>query len=262
MILRIVGSSPSMPRPGGACSCYLVLSREAAVLLDVGSGAFAKLQLALEYPRLDAIVISHMHADHFFDLVPFRYALKYGPLLRNEPLPLWLPPGGRAALDALRRAVAVDAPQAFFDSVYAVSEYQPSQTLRVRDLRLTFSRTRHYVEAYAVRAESDGASITYSADTAPCDGVVDLAAGTSLFLCEAALGLGTEEGIRGHSSAQEAGAMAERAGALRLVLTHYGAADEPGALVEAAKSYFGGSVAVASDGDQLSVFGSSLGSEN
>ncbi|HZV76385.1 MAG TPA: MBL fold metallo-hydrolase [Candidatus Babeliales bacterium] len=251
-----------MPRPGGACSCYLVRSRDAAVVLELGSGAFAKLQLAIEYPSIDAIVVSHMHADHFFDLVPLRYGLKYGPLVRKARLPLWLPPGGRTALEALRRAVAPDAPPDFFDVAYQVAEYDPSQPLEVNDLRLTFRRTRHYVTAYAVRAECHGASITYSADTAPCDAVVELAANTSLFLCEAALGLGSETGKRGHSSAQEAGAMAQRAGAGRLALTHFGAAYSPEALVAAARTQFDGPVIAAADGDQFSVLGSSLGSEN
>ncbi len=83
-----------MPRPGSACSSYLVQTENAAVLLDLGSGALGKLQLAIDYARLDAIVISHMHADHFLDLVPLRYGLKYGEPPRAERIPLWLPPGG------------------------------------------------------------------------------------------------------------------------------------------------------------------------
>ncbi|HYL26513.1 MAG TPA: MBL fold metallo-hydrolase, partial [Candidatus Nitrosotalea sp.] len=118
-----------MPRPGEPCSCYLVRSNESAVLLDLGSGAFAKLELAIEYGSLDAILISHMHADHFFDLVPFRYALKYGHLSFVRRVPLWLPPGGRTALDALRKAVSNDAPEDFFDDVFAVREYDPGEAL-------------------------------------------------------------------------------------------------------------------------------------
>ena len=60
----------------------------------------------MDYTQLDAIVVSHMHADHFFDLVPFRYALKYGPKRRAQRMPLRLPPGGSASLDALARRIA------------------------------------------------------------------------------------------------------------------------------------------------------------
>ena len=65
-----------MPRPGGACSAYLFRGMNTAALFDIGTGSVAKLQLVTEYARLDAIVISHMHADHFFDLVPLRQGLK------------------------------------------------------------------------------------------------------------------------------------------------------------------------------------------
>lgn len=242
-----------MPRPGGASSSYLVRSDGAAVLLDIGSGAVGKLQLAIEYPSLDAVVVSHMHADHFFDLVPLRYSLKYGESPPRDRLPVWLPPGGREALEALRKAVAVDAPPDFFESVFTIREYEPAVPLRIKGLKLSFCRTRHYVEAYAMRAESGGRSLTYSADTAPSEVVVEYARASSLFLCEAALGLGTEEGERGHCSAYEAGEMAERARAERLMLTHYSTRYSPAELITAAKRSFSGPIGIADDGLEVEV---------
>lgn len=238
-----------MPRPGGASSAYLVRSATTAILLDAGTGSFAKLALTMDYRQLAAIVISHMHADHFFDLVPFRYTLKYGHLPSSRRLPLWLPPGGRERLQTLRRAVSLDATESFFETVFDVREYDPDEPLIVGDVTLRFRRTRHYVEAYAARAECAGASITYSADTAPCDAVVELARGTSIFLCEAGFGLEREEAAeRGHCSADEAGEMAHRAGVSQLILTHYPAAFEPAALVDAARRRFAGAVLAAQDG--------------
>jgi ribonuclease BN (tRNA processing enzyme) len=242
-----------MPRPGGASSAYLVRNESTAVLFDIGSGAVAKLQLAIEYSRLDAIVISHMHADHFFDLVPLRYALKYGERRRQARLPVWLPPGGRPALDALRKAVSHDAPGDFFDATFDVNEYDPDKPLDIRDLRLRFCHTLHYVDAYAVRVHCANGSLTYSADTAPCDAVVELARNSSFFLCEAALGLATEEGARGHCCALEAGEMARAAGVSHLVLTHYPAQYSPAALVAAARDAFSGTVTVADDGAEFRI---------
>lgn len=222
-------------------------------MLDAGIGAFSKLQLAIDYTALDAVVISHMHADHFFDLVPFRYALKYGGRSVDRRIPLWLPPGGRIALEALRKAVAVDAASDFFDCVFAVREYDPEAFLEVEDVVLRFRQTRHYVDAFAVRAQCNGGAVTYSADTAPCEAVVELARKSALFLCEAGLGLDSEQGERGHSSAEEAGAMAECAGVKRLLLTHYPAAYSPEALVEAAGRTYSGIVEAASDGMERAV---------
>jgi ribonuclease BN (tRNA processing enzyme) len=254
LTLQIVGSSPAMPRPGGASSAYLVRSDAAAILLDAGTGSFAKLALAIDYRRLAAIVISHMHSDHFFDLVPFRYTLKYGHLANERRLPLWLPPGGRERLQALRAAVSIDAAEDFFEIVFDVREYDPSEPLILDDVTLRFRKTRHYVAAYAVRAECNGASLTYSADTAPCDAVVELARGASLFLCEAGLGLEREEAERrGHCNAEEAGEMAQRAGTSQLLLTHYPAAFEPDALITAARRRFSGAVLAAHDGLTLAV---------
>jgi ribonuclease BN (tRNA processing enzyme) len=255
MRMRVIGSSPSVQRPGRACSCYLLRTRDSAVLFDMGSGSLSNLHAAIDYPELDAVVISHMHADHFLDLIPLRYGLKYGPLLRDGRMPIFLPPGGEKMLRELVAAFASEGPNDFLDEVFEVYEYDPKQALEINDLRLTFRETSHYIDTYAIRAEHGRASVVYSADTAPCDSVVEHAANCSLFLCEATLGLGREEGMRGHSSAEEAGEMAQAAGVHRLVLTHYGTTYAPDELEEAAQSAFSGRVSMADDGIELSVEG-------
>jgi ribonuclease BN (tRNA processing enzyme) len=224
-----------------------------AVLLDLGNGALGKAQLAIDFRQLDAVIISHLHADHFFDVIPLRYGLKNGPLRRDGRLPLWMPPGGAQTLRRLCSVLAREDANDFLDGVFDVREYDPSQPLEINGLHLSFAPTRHYIDAFAVRAQRDGASVVYSADTAPCDSVIEHARECSLFLCEATLGLGAEEGERGHSSAREAAEMAQHAAARRLVLTHYSAACTPKALVDAAKPYFAGPVLAADDGLDLSI---------
>ncbi len=253
MRLHVVGSSASVPRPGRACSCYLLRTREATLLFDLGSGALANLHETIEYSDLDAVLISHMHADHFLDLIPLRYGLKYGPLMREDRMPLWLPPGGEAMLRKLCSAFAREGKGDFLNEVFDVKEYDPKRPLEVGDVRVTFRKTVHYIDAYAMRAERSGASIVYSADTAPCDEVVEHAKNCSLFLCEASLGLGEEIAPRGHSSAAEAGHMARLAGAHRLVLTHYGSEYAPRELEEAGQEAFGGPCAVVDDKAAVSV---------
>ena len=254
MRMRVIGSSPSVQRPGRACSCYLLRTRDATIIFDLGSGALGNLNSAIDYPQVDAVVITHMHADHFLDVIPLRYGLKYGPLLRDGRMPLWLPPGGSAMLRTLCSAFAKEVGGDFLDEVFEVQEYDPSAPLEVNDVRLTFARTRHYIDSYAIRAERGKASIVYSGDTAPCESVVEHARGCSLFLCEATLGLAAEEnGTRGHLNAEEAGEMAQHAGVQRLVLTHYGATYAADELVEAAQTVFTGRVSIADDGVELSL---------
>ena len=242
-----------MPRPGRACSCYLLRSRGTVALFDLGTGAFSNLRSALDYSQVDAVVVSHMHADHFLDVIPLRYGLTYGPLLRESRLPLWLPPGGSRMLRDLCAAFDSEGTGDFLDGVFALAEYDPSKPLEINDLRLTFAPARHFVNAYAIRADCESSSLTYSGDTAPCESVVSLARDSGLFLCEATLGLGTEEGVRGHSSAVDAGEMARRAGAHRLALTHYGTDYAPQELLEAAQTAFAGPVCAVDDGVDLTA---------
>jgi ribonuclease BN (tRNA processing enzyme) len=254
MRVRVVGSSASVPRPGRACSCHLIRTREANVLLDMGSGALANLREVMDYPDVDAIIITHMHADHFIDLIPLRYGLKYGPLLRDGRMPLWLPPGGEEQLRAMAETFQSEGPNDFLDEVFEVQEYAPDGELYIGNLSVTFAKTIHYIDAYAVRVERDGASVCYSSDTAPCERVEELARGCNVFLCESALGLAVEKGpMRGHMSAIEAGEMAQRAGARRLVLTHYGTEFAPDELVDAARSVYHGPCAIADDGLEVTI---------
>ena len=244
-----MGSSSSIPRPGRACSCYLLQTPSTNIALDFGSGALAKIQESLDYGSLDAVVITHMHADHFLDVVPLRYALKYGVHNRTERTPLWLPPHGERLLRSIGNAFAHDSPTDFFDEVFEVREYDPKTALTIGDVTLTFAPTVHYIEAYAVRVEHGATSVVYSADTAPCEAVARLASECTLFICEATLGLGTEEGPeRGHLNAYEAGQLARTAGAQRLLITHYGAEYMPAELEAAVAETYSGPCSIADDG--------------
>ncbi|MFN2529265.1 MAG: MBL fold metallo-hydrolase [Candidatus Baltobacteraceae bacterium] len=253
--MTVLGSSSSIPRPNRACSCYLLQSGQATVVFDIGSGAFANLRQFVDYHRLDAVVITHMHADHFLDIIPLRYALKYGSLRRHGKLELYLPPGGEAMLRTLVSAFSPESDNDFLDEVFDIKVFTEKDSVEVKDLKLTFSKTIHYIEAYAIRATAaGGTSVTYSADTAPSDDVVKLARGSNLFLCEATLGpYETEGAMRGHCSAREAALMAREADVESLVLTHYGSGVPPDSLSEEARRHFSGDCGVADDFLQLVV---------
>ena len=98
LALTVLGGSPAWPNPGQAASGYLVESARSRVLLDCGSGIASELRAHDPGPLTD-IVISHFHADHWFDLVPLHYVFRYG-IWKDRPRPaLHLPPGGRTVLD-------------------------------------------------------------------------------------------------------------------------------------------------------------------
>ena len=216
-------------------------------MLDLGTGAFARVRRYAGEERIAAVVISHMHADHFIDLIPLRYALRYGVRGRRGKLPVYLPPGGLATLRAITSALPREGGD-FLSDVFELAEYDPSQPLAIGAATLRFAPTVHYIPAFAMRWERDGASVTYSADTAPSDTVVALAREAGVFVCEATLRRGAREpGMRGHSSAEEAAAMARAAGVRRLLLTHYGEDSTHDDLDIAAREKFDGTIVVADD---------------
>jgi len=249
--LRIIGSSPAVPRPNGASSCYVLRSEGVTLVLELGSGALGKLIAKHDLAQVDAVLISHMHADHFFDLVPLRYALKYA-VRRRSPLSVYLPPEGSKKLHAV---VSPFAPRgSFFDGIVDVAEYSPDRTLRVRDVRITFAKTRHYIDGYAMRVRMGAQTFVFSSDTAPQPALVEFARGADLFLCECALGeAGEEHGRRGHCNANEAAAMAAQAAVKHLVLTHYPASQTASRLKHAAAGAFSGRITVADDGMEIAL---------
>ena len=252
--LTILGSSCAIPRPGRACSSYLIEDRGRRTVLDFGTGAFANLRLHLRADMVDAIVISHLHTDHFLDLIPLRYALRYGERARRGRVEVYLPPGGIAMLESVGAALSRESGD-FFHDVYELHEYDVRTTLWLGEAGIRFALTTHYIAAYAMRYESESGSLVYSADTAYDERVATLARRADLFLCEATLGAHGREvdGVHGHISAEEAGRLAEAAEVKRLLLTHYGADSDPRELERAARISYPGDVRVVDDHQQIAI---------
>jgi ribonuclease BN (tRNA processing enzyme) len=95
--LTVLGAGPAAPNPGGACSGYLLRDGDTAVLVDCGSGVAGRIALHLPANRLTAVAISHLHPDHYFDLVQLYYLLRFGDRRADQAprLPVFVPPGGQ-----------------------------------------------------------------------------------------------------------------------------------------------------------------------
>lgn len=221
--LTVLGCSTAAPHPATPTAGYLVEWGTTAVLLDVGQGVIRNLQRLMDPHDLSAIVIGHMHADHYLDIVGLRYLYPWGEPA-PDPLPVHLPPGGRARLDAL--ASGVSERVGFFDAAFIANEYDPDTTLEVGPLRLRFVRGRHYVPAWGVVIEApDGARLGYTGDTGPSASVSEAMGGVDLLLVEAALRSSAfDDEERGHLTAEEALELATAARARQTLLVHYGPA--------------------------------------
>ncbi len=257
--LTVLGTSPAFVNSDNACAGYLLRGHRTAVMLECGPGSVGKLRKFTEPHLLDAVVVSHLHADHYLDLVTMRYGLRYWQSREQGKLPVFLPPGG---VQRLRRIGALIGESAtFFDDVFSLEEYRPSSPLRIGPLVFQFQPVLHYVPSYGVRVRCENSTpgnscMAYSADAGPCEELVAVARNADLFLCEATLLDAGEEppGIRGHLTALEAGDYARRAGARRLLLTHFPESDDGAMLrVERASEAFSGPVDAAQVGKEYRV---------
>ncbi len=244
----MLGKSPAMPDAGGAQSGYLISHDGFTLLLECGGGVFAKLRTFADPRGVDAVLISHLHADHTLDLLPYSFALAHR--LGGQPParpPLWAPPGAHSALGAFASALGMDDQ---IGTGFRLSEYDPAQPLELGPFTVTFRAVPHYIPTWACDVRcAGGERLTYGADCAPNDGIVELARQTALLVLEATEGPGPQVagGERGHLTAAEAGELARRAGAERLVLTHYSDQYDVAELRAAAEAAFGGSVEMAAE---------------
>jgi ribonuclease BN (tRNA processing enzyme) len=216
MRLHVIGCSPAWPNPGGAQSGYLLEHEGRRLLLDCGPGVLPRLREREGWPRVDAIVISHFHLDHWGDILPWALGAFVGPG-RGEPHPeLWLPPGGAESLRHLEPALFTGPVFDMFD----VHEYAEEMPFTAAGFGLTALALAHYEgEAFGLRVSGGERVLAYGADSAPCANLVELARDADLFLCEATLAE-PEPGERGHLTADEAIAASSEARARRLLIVH------------------------------------------
>ena len=218
--LTVLGCSSAPPHEAWPAAGYLIEWDSTAVLLDVGQGVVRRLQRLMDPTHLSAVVIGHMHADHYLDIVGLRYLFPWGEAA-PDPLPMHLPPGARDRLAVL--ATAVSERPGFFDAAFDAREYDPELPLRIGPFTIRFVRGRHYVPAWGVIVEApDGSRLGYTGDTGPSDDVVAAMRGVDLLLIEAGLRLPShDDPERGHLTAEEAIDMAVRSGARSTLLVHY-----------------------------------------
>jgi ribonuclease BN (tRNA processing enzyme) len=251
--VTVLGKSPSWQDAGGACSGYLVQHGRTTLLLDCGNGVFAKLRRHVDYAAVGAVVISHLHADHFLDLVPFAYALGHSPRA-HAVRPALLAPGDASA--TFRRVCGGWGSEDLIEGAFALREYAPGDEVEVGELRVAFCAVSHHVPTHAVAicaAGGGGGRFVFSADTRPADALVDLARDADVLMCEATLGAGEPDAESGHLTATQAGEHAARAGVRRLVLTHLTDELDASAARRAAAAAFGGPVEIAHEGAVYAV---------
>jgi ribonuclease BN (tRNA processing enzyme) len=244
MKVTVLGCSGSVPGADSPASGYLVEADGYRLVLDLGHGAFGALQKYLHPSKLDAVVVSHLHADHCIDLTAYVVALRYGgegfrregPDARIQVIGV---PGTRdrieAAYDPLARKL----------SLHEIFNFKTPAEGELGPFRVTYAQVNHPTTTNAVRLEYEGKSLVYSADTGESPELVRLAKDADVLLCEASVGP-DEEYVPGlHLTGRMAGEHAEKAGVDRLIVTHVPPWNSREVAADEASETFEGTIEVA-----------------
>jgi ribonuclease BN (tRNA processing enzyme) len=234
-VLVPVGVGAAYARPGEAQSCYLIRAGDRAIALDLGSGALNRLQEHVRPEDLDALVITHLHPDHCVDLLALRVYLAYGPG-RGSALRVLGP------AELRQRLVDFGGDDDGWDEVIRFEALAGDAGERDLGggLALRYRQVPHLPPTFALRVEAGGGAVCFGADCADNEALPALAEGADVLLCECSFG--AEEVPAGvpHLNGRQAGGIASRAGARRLLLTHCFPEQDREAALAAARAAFGG----------------------
>ena len=214
MRVTVIGCAGSFPGPDSPASCYLLEAEGFRLVLDFGNGSLGVLQRYAELFGIDAICLSHLHADHCVDLGAYWVARQYTTDGPRPSIPVY-GPHGTAERVAGFGGEGLAAVQARF----AFHQLEPGP-VEIGPFRITTDRVNHPVETFGFRVEHGGWQLAYSADTGESDALVRLAEGADLLLCEASFLDRPDNRPDLHLTARQAAEHAVRAGVGQLVLTH------------------------------------------
>ena len=235
MDVTVLGCNAAFPRAGGACSGFLVRGGGATVWIDAGNGTFSRLQEVASWRDLDAMIITHGHADHISDVLPLMYAMGLDDNPPDDPLPVYAPDEVAKRLTAM---LGGGRSREIFNKVFV---FKPmAGEFRVKDLEVRPFRTEHPIDCYGLRLKADGRDVVYTSDTAFFPDLVEACAQADLLIAEATYvgEVSADGGV--HMWARETGRLARDAKVKRLVLTHIWATfDVAQAEAEARESYDG-----------------------
>jgi len=216
MRLTVVGCAGSFPGPDSAASCYLLEADGFRLVIELGNGALGPLQKYAGLFGIDAICLSHLHADHCVDLYSYSIARMYSPAGPQPPIPVYAPAG------ACERIGLIHGPQGDETGLmkrFTFETLAPG-TLEIGPFRVTTAHMNHPVETFGFRFSHGGRTIAYSGDTGETTELVPLANGADVFLCEAAFLEGPDLPPDLHLTAGQAAGYAGQAGSGQLLLTH------------------------------------------
>jgi len=219
MRLTIVGCGDAFGSGGRSNTCFWLESDKTAVAVDFGASALPAVKaLKLDPNRLDAVILSHLHGDHFGGL-PFLLLDAQFLSRRDKPLLIAGPPGTRARLEVLMEAVFPKSTGSKWKFSWRVEEIEVGKPGEVLGHDIVTTEVIHQSGApsTALRLTMDGKVFAYSGDTEWTDALLPIASNADLFICEC---YNFEGALTGHLNWQMLKDKLPALGAKRVMLTH------------------------------------------
>ena len=246
-----------MPSGERGSPSYWFEHGDVRLLMDCGAGTIHRLaRFGLPWPTITHVAITHYHNDHIGELPALVYAMLYGQLPpRSAPLMLFGPEGMKEKVARLAAAhgdwlAKPDFPMEVVELRPGV-EYPLTSPPAARTSHLSVCRTPHTDESLAFSLTTPDGRLVYTGDTGPSDALGDWARGCDLLVAECSLP--DDMALDIHLTPRQAGALAARAGAKRLVLTHlYPPVEAVDIAAQVAEAYRG-DVVIARDGQRFEV---------
>jgi ribonuclease BN (tRNA processing enzyme) len=219
MRLTIVGSGDAFGSGGRFNTCFLLETTKATLLLDCGASALPALKAqGVDPNRVDGIILSHLHGDHFGGL-PF--LLLDGQFLsrREKPLLIAGPPGSRARIDAALEAFFPKSTRSKWRFPWRVEELALDRERDVLGHMLITTEVVHQSgsPSTALRLADGEKTVAYSGDTEWTEALLPIAREADLFICECYAYAGK---LTGHMSWDILQTKLSALGAKRLMVTH------------------------------------------
>jgi len=238
--ITILGTGTATPDLRRNASGIVIQAGETTIAVDMGPGILRRMcEAAIDTRAIDVILLTHFHADHVSDVAPFLFASNYayGPI-RTDPFRLIGPRGLEQFFAALVQAYGHWVVPSNDRLIRHELDACNTDEIQLDDIRIRSAPAAHSDPSLSYRLEHGGRSVTISGDTDVSDDLATLARNTDVLICECSLPGSLK--VPGHLVPSEAGVMARRANARKLVLTHfYPPCDETDVVGEAATEFSG-----------------------
>jgi len=233
MKLKVLGTQSPYNTKGHNCPGFLITEGKTRIMLDCGSGSHSLLNFPNDLNDI-SIILSHLHRDHYNDIYNMQYAsfVFHNQKRIERPIDIYMPSSPENICEDIKGET---------NSFANYSTISEERNLKIGNMNVSFCRTEHPVETYAVKITTGDRTIVYTSDTSfsAKDKIIEFAKDADLLICESSLlkSHGFPE-INSHLTAEQAGIIARDANVGGLLLTHFWPEELPEMYVEEAKKVF------------------------